>query len=857
MTSLSTETFPADVPPPPELDRQIAPVVALPRPLTSLVGRDREVAAARTFLLDPTCRLLTLTGPGGVGKTRLAVRVAASLSNHFADGVVFVPLAAVARADLVLPTIAQAFGLRDLPDQSLSERLAAALHDRQQLLVLDNLEHLIAATPDLASLLASCPALHILATSRTRLRLSGEQEYPVPPLPAPPDQPSPSAATVTGSPAVALFVERARAANPAFALTDANAPAVAALCRRLDGLPLAIELAAARTRVLSPTALVAGLERRLPLLTGGPRDLPTRLQTMANAVAWSYDLLSPEERTLFRRLAVFVGSFTLDAAEAVGGDGQTDRRTDGTGGASLSVSPSVRLSVLDRIAALIDGSLLQQEETAADGGLGAVRFGMLETIREFGWVQLAAEDDPVEIRRRHAGHFMELAVAAGEALSGGEQGTWLQRLDADHDNLRAALGWLLDRQEDESALRLASALWRYWEIRGHLREGSAWLERALAIGAGAPAALRASALNGLGNLLSYLGDPAQAQSAYEASLSLRRDLADPQGIADSLNNLGLLATDSGDYARARSLHDESLALRRELGDRRGLALSLNNLGDLALAEGDVQRAWDLHQEALAVRRDLRDLRGVAYSHNNLGAVAARRDDPAAARPLLDDALALFRRLGDKAGLAEAQANLGRVALSQGEPRQAAAALSTALALRADFGDLRGVAECLEGLAAIDDARLPAPPRVRLLGAAATLRTAIGIPIQAVDRPRLERTLEVLRRRLDRDAFTAAFDGGRLLATEQAITEATQLADAIDRLADRDATDHGPTESTLLTPREIEVLHLLAEGRSDREIADALFLSPRTVSSHVGHILAKLDVPSRAAAIAIALRQRLV
>jgi non-specific serine/threonine protein kinase len=851
MTSLSTNTFSADAPPPPDANRQDAPVVALPRPLTSLVGRDHEVATARSFLLDPTCRLLTLTGPGGVGKTRLAVRVAASLSNHFADGIVFVPLAAVTRADLVLPTIAQTFGLRDFPDRPPSEGLAAALHDRQLLLVLDNLEHLIDATPDLAALLATCPALHILATSRTRLRLSGEQEYPVPPLPSPPDQASLTAATVTQSPAVALFVERARASNPAFPLTDANAAALAALCRRLDGLPLAIELAAARTRVLSPAALVAGLERHLPLLTGGPRDLPTRLQTMANAVAWSYDLLPPDERTLFRRLAVFVGSFTLEAAEAV---------CQGSGARSFTPDPCPPTpdpSVLDGIAALVDGSLVRQEEAGADGGLGAVRFAMLETIREFGLERLAAEDDSVEIRTRHAGYFLEMAVAAEDALHGKEQGTWLQRLDADHDNLRVTLSWFLDRDEGESALRLATALWRYWEIRGHLREGSSWLDRALAAGPDAPAAVRASALNSLGNLLSYLGNPARTQSAYEASLALRRELADRQGIADSLNNLGLLATDRGDYARARALHEESLALRRELGDRRGLALSLNNLGDLALAEGDLTRAWELHQAALTVRRELRDLRGVAYSHNNLGAVAARREDTAAARPLLDEALSLFRHLGDKAGLAEAQANLGRVALAQGEPRQAASALSTSLALRVDFGDLRGVAECLEGLAAIDDARLFAPACMRLLGAATTLRDAIGIPIQAVDRPHLERTLDLLRRGLDRDACAASFEGGRLLATEQAVTEAIELADAIDRLGDGRSTDHARAESTLLTPREIEVLRQLAEGRSDREIADALFLSPRTVSSHVGHILAKLDVPSRAAAIATALRQKLV
>ncbi len=857
MTSFSTDANPAELLPPPDLDRQVGPVVTLPRPLTSLVGRDREVAAARAFLLEASCRLLTLTGPGGVGKTRLALRVAASLTNHFADGVVFIPLAPIAGADLVLPTIAQTFGLRDSPDRQLSERLATALRDRQLLLVLDNLEHVVEAASDVAALLAACPALHILVTSRVRLRLSGEQEFPVQPLPLPPDQTRANTGALAAIPAVALFVERARAANPSFTLTDSNAAAVAALCRRLDGLPLAIELAAARTRVLSASALVAGLERRLPLLTGGPRDLPTRLQTMRNAVAWSYDLLTPDERALFRRLAVFAGGFTLDAADAIS-------RESGDGGRELhDLAPDPRLptpvspvSVLDGIASLVDSSLLVQEETAANGGLEAARFGMLETIREFGLERLAAEDDPVEIRRRHAVYVLDLASAAADGLRGGEQGVWLRRMDADHDNLRAALSWLLDQGESETALRLASALWRYWEIRGHLREGSSWLARALAAGGDAPAHLRASALNSLGNMLSYLGDIARTRTAYEASLALRRELGDRQGIADCLNNLGILETDAGDYARARELHEASLAVRRELGDQPGLALALNNLGDLALATGDLTRAWDLHQEALTVRRELRDLRGVAYSHNNLGAVAARRGDAGVARPLLAEALNRFQELGHNAGIAEAQANLGRVGLAQGDPHLAGQALATALSLRTELGDLRGVAECLEGLATIDDARLSVLARVRLLGAAVALRVAIGIPVQAVDRPRLERTTDLLRRRLDRDAFTTAFDGGRLLPVEQAVAEALELAAAIELGTAGDA-DHHMAADPLLTPRELDVLRLLAEGQSDREIAEALFLSPRTVSSHVGHILAKLDVPSRAAAIAQALRQGLV
>jgi len=577
---------------------------------------------------------------------------------------------------------------------------------------------------------------------------------------------------------------------------------------------------------------------------------------MRNAVAWSYDLLTADEQILFRRLAVFAGGFTLDAAEYM--SRETDDLLAPDSRLPSPDSPDPPVSVLDVIASLVDSSLLVQDEAAGggDAGLGAIRFGMLETVREFGLERLAAEDDPVAARARHAAHFLDLAVASTDGLRGGDQGMWLRQLDADHDNLRAALTWLLERRDSEAALRLATALWRYWEIRGYLREGTGWLERALAADGDVPAGLRASALNSLGNLVSYLGDPVRTRTAYEESLALRRELDDREGIADSLNNLGLLATDGADYARARALHEESLALRRALGDRRGLALSLNNLGDLAMAEGDLTRAWDLHQEALAVRRELRDLRGVAYSHNNLGAVAARRGDVETARSLLEEALNRFQELGAKAGLAEAHVNLGRVGLAQGNPRQTGRAFATALVLHAELGDLRGVAECLEGLAAIDDGRLPAAGRVRLLGAAATLRMAIGIPVPAVDRPRLERTTDLLRRRLDRDAFAAALDGGRLLAAEQAVAEAAQLATVIEGLAVGDPATQTTGES-LLTPRELDVLRLLADGRSDREIAQALFLSPRTVSSHVGHILAKLDVPSRAAAIAQALRQGLV
>lgn len=702
--------LPSDFPPLKSLD---ALPNNLPSQLTSFIGREHETAEIKRLLL--TTRLLTLTGPGGCGKTRLALHVAAELLEQYPDGVWLAELAALSDPSLLLQTIASVLKVREQAGYTLLTAVLDYLQPRRLLLILDNCEHLIEACAQLGeTLLRTCPNVQILATSRELLGITGETAWRVPPLSLPDLARLPSLENLMQYEAIQLFLERVMAASPTFALTSQNAPAVAQICQRLDGIPLAIELAAARVKVLAVEQIAARLDDRFKLLTGGSRIALRRQQTLQATIDWSYELLSEQEQILFRRLSVFKGGCLLEAAEAVCADERVDK-----------------YEILGLLSQLVDKSLLLKEDRG-----NQARYRLLETVQQYSLEKLRESVEEAALHRRHLDFFVGLAEQAEPELRGADQKIWLEKLEMEHDNLRVALEWSkTDASASELGLRLAGALWAFWEIRGILSEGRAWLEELLRATAtsNVSASVRAKALRGAGVLANYQNDHERAHALLQESLALLRQLGDKRGIAVSLNNLGIAARNWGDHAQAAVFYEEGLALWKELGDKRGIAASLVNLAIVARSQRDYARATTLYEEGLSLFRELSNKLGIAITLNNLGVLAEDQGNYERAVALYKESLSLHHELGNKLGISGCLSNIAAVAGEQGHPKRAA----------------------------------------RLFGAAEALREVINASLSSDERAEYDRKVAVVRAKLDEAIFAEAWAQGRVMTLDQAVSYALE------------------------------------------------------------------------------------
>ncbi len=749
----------------------------LPVALTSFIGRQRELAELGELLT--TTRLLTITGVGGCGKTRLALELAGERSSEYRDGAWLVDLAALSDQALVEQALAQVVGVQEEPGRPVLETLTGALRGARMLLILDNCEHVVQACAEVSTrVLTACPEVRLLTTSREALDVPGEVIWVAPPLSLPPREESNPQPLLNAESAL-LFVERARYRHPAFELTLENEPAIAEICRRVEGIPLAIELAAARVAVLTPEEIAGRLDDALGLLVAGGRITPPRHRSLRGVLDWSFRLLSEPEQALLSQLSVFAGGCSLEAAEAI----STDPRPES--------DHSTATDTLDLLSHLVDKSLVVAEAGAG----GITRYNLLGTVRQYAWERLQERQEVERLRERHAMYCLSLAETADPELVGARAVEWLERLEREHDNFRAALDWAVEAGRVEVEARLCALLWRFWYFHGHLIEGERWLTGAIGRSTNAvvPNVVRGRLLQGAGALAWNRGDLGRSEGLSRQALALFEKAGETSRVAATLHNLGLVAEQRGDLVEATNRYSESLRLREEQGDMAGAAMSLQALGGVAREQGDLERAVALHQRSLALQREAGNKRGIAIALTCLGVVALDEGDYARAVALFDESLQLHQELGDKSSSANSLTNLGSAVLLQGNYQLALALQPQSLRLARDAGDMRGIAYGLEGVAAAivllqTDAQF-AQQAARLYGAADGLRAAQNLPLSLPDRVLNERSLMAARSTLGEAAFEAAWAEGRALLLEVAIEEALSAADILSRGKSRPGGRH--------------------------------------------------------------------
>lgn len=817
---------------------------SLPVPLTSFLGREQEIAAVCSLLDRPEVRLLTLLGTGGVGKTRLSLQIATRLSEDFARQVCFIALGETNDPELVLPAIAKALGLQELGNQPILEYLKAFLKEKHLLLLLDNVEQVVDAAPALGALLSVCPKIKFLVTSRAALHVSGEYVFQVSPLALPDLACLPDSKELLHYPVITLFLERTRAFQPDFTLTQENSSIIAEICVRLDGLPLAIELAVPHLKVLSLQALLRRLEHRLKLLTYGMRNVPIRQQTLQNTLEWSYRLLNPEEQQIFRSFSVFVGGCTMQALEA-----------------TWKLAGYQQEQLLDGVASLLDKSMLSRTMREAE----EPRLFLLRTLHEYGAHLLTLTGEKLPLQWAHATYYLELAEEAEPALKGPQPRRWLELLQREHGNLREALCFLIAQGENgtrigaEMALRLGKALERFWIIGGHVKEGRDLLERAVKGSLGVSPLIRGRALCVLVTLARYQGDFAVATAAAEESLTIFRALNDPAGIAGSLYRSGYISWMRGNSDTARVCYEESLEIARGDQYRHTRSETLYGFAAMAFFQKDMRMARILIEECLELSRELGDQYTIASALNILGWVSLLQGDPTTACALQEESLAASRELGDQRSIAHTLGALGEIAYRMGNFVQACQYYKESLSLILRLDDRWVFTVYLERMARVALAQNELIWAVHLLSTAETLRQTMGMVIRpSIELDEREQVIARLRDALGEQGFAAAWEQGQVLSPQQAArpydTEVTRATSVQKQPVARSLPPQSLHND--LTPRERDVLRLVAQGLTDAQVAKHLVVSPRTIGFHLSSVYRKLEVSSRSAATRYAIENQM-